>query len=609
MDDSKSTQWSRFAAGLTATLIILFAALFAGIFDARVNTVESSSLFLQTDVISFTKEVYRVPEGNNDPRFATIDVTIDSPPANPATVEYITTDGTAKAGVDYVSTSGVLTFTNTSTTRSFQVETIPNTTSDGDRTVNLLLFNAAGAVLDPDDRTAILLIEDDDPSPTATSGGATATPVFVDVYEPNNTIGTAYGTSVGTKLCAATLWPAGDIDWYRFVLKKNRPYQIQTSDLSSGLDTVLSVYNPSGNLIATNDDYQFGSLASRVIMTAGQDGFFYAKIQNKSTSDPAGKTYCFQAIETQPTPTPTGQPTGTRVPGADICEYNGDFSSACLTGSGDVLDMNFVPLWGEGPDNDFYRIWVKPGLMYTCQTFDLSSVNDTNMILYDQNGNGIGGNDDRAPGDFSSEVSYYASYTGWLFVLVGPVVPIPYADSFLYTYSVQCTEMLATPTPPPAATQPPYTGPPIVRPPTATPTPPATSPVLTVTVPIAIATVPTITPTPTPNVVILPLPTSTPPVGAGRTVDFDLTVYFDANQNFTPELTEGVENVAVAVYDNTTNELLAFGYTNEAGVIRFSSLVVSGAVRVSIPYLQFNQVGTGTSNVFIRVAPFLVPGG
>jgi hypothetical protein len=86
-------------------------------------------------------------------------------------------------------------------------------------------------------------------------------------------------------------------------------------------------------------------------------------------------------------------------------------------------------------------------------------------------------------------------------------------------------------------------------------------------------------------------------------------VYFDANQNFTPELTEGVENVAVAVYDNTTNELLAFGYTNESGVIRFSSLVVSGAVRVSIPYLQFNQVGTGTSNVFIRVAPFLVPGG
>ena len=74
-----------------------------------------------------------------------------------------------------------------------------------------------------------------------------------------------------------------------------------------------------------------------------------------------------------------------------------------------------------------------------------------------------------------------------------------------------------------------------------------------------------------------------------------------------PSREGAVEDVAVAVYDNTTGELLAFGYTNEAGVIRFSSLVVSGAVRVSIPYLQFNQVGTGTSNVFIRVAPFQLP--
>ena len=143
----------------------------------------------------------------------------------------------------------------------------------------------------------LLLIEDDEPSPTATSSSPTATPVFVDIYEPNNTIGTAYETSVGTKLCAATLWPVGDIDWYRFVLKKNRPYQIETSDLSSGLATILAVYNPSGNLIATNDDYQFGSLASRVIMTAGGDGFYYAKIQNKSTSDPARKTHCFQVTE------------------------------------------------------------------------------------------------------------------------------------------------------------------------------------------------------------------------------------------------------------------------------------------------------------------------
>jgi hypothetical protein len=111
------------------------------------------------------------------------------------------------------------------------------------------------------------------------------------------------------------------------------------------------------------------------------------------------------------------------------------------------------------------------------------------------------------------------------------------------------------------------------------------------------------TPTPTPNIQVVPLPTSTPQTAAGQSVSFDLTVYYDENLNFTPELSEGVENVAVQIFDNLTGELLAFGSTNEAGVVHFSSLTVSGMLRISIPFLQFNQVTTGNSNTFIRVAP------
>jgi hypothetical protein len=114
-------------------------------------------------------------------------------------------------------------------------------------------------------------------------------------------------------------------------------------------------------------------------------------------------------------------------------------------------------------------------------------------------------------------------------------------------------------------------------------------------------------PTPRPVVVVVPLPTDTPAAEVERTINLDLTVYYDSNLNFTPEITEGVEDVSVAIYDNTTNELLAFGYTNEAGSIRFGSLVVSGEVRISIPFLQFHQVVTSDSTVFIRIAPFLLP--
>ena len=62
---------------------------------------------------------------------------------------------------------------------------------------------------------------------------------------------------------------------------------------------------------------------------------------------------------------------------------------------------------------------------------------------------------------------------------------------------------------------------------------------------------------------------------------------------------------AVAVHDAATNELLAFGYTGENGSVRFSALAVSGTIRISIPFLQFNQVTTGDSDVLIRVAPIL----
>ena len=88
-------------------------------------------------------------------------------------------------------------------------------------------------------------------------------------------------------------------------------------NLDPGLDTVLTVYDTQGNIIASNDDYEFGNLGSRVEFSAWTDGFYYAKVINQSASDPADQTYEFEVNEIEGTPTPTALPTGTRVPGAD----------------------------------------------------------------------------------------------------------------------------------------------------------------------------------------------------------------------------------------------------------------------------------------------------
>jgi hypothetical protein len=246
----------------------------------------------------------------------------------------------------------------------------------------------------------------------------------------------------------------------------------------------------------------------------------------------------------------------------------------------------------------------------------LSPYADTNMIFLDQNGNDFQpnlGNDDKAPGDRGSKLTIRAPYTGHLSIVVGPVNPPPYDESPLHTYDLLCIEQPVTPTPTPTATSTraaSVPGPGTGGPAPATPTPMATAVFPTVT-PIDISSIfQTLTPAPPPPVQIQPLPTATPASGGQRLVVVNVTLYYDSNNNFMPELTEGIQDAAVALYDNNTGQLLAFGYTNEAGMIRFDSIAATGPLRVVVPFLNYNQIIVGNeSNILIRVAPQPLPAG
>ncbi|HMT21844.1 MAG TPA: hypothetical protein PKE20_11480, partial [Promineifilum sp.] len=444
------------------------------------------------------------------------------------------------------------------------------------------------------------------PTPTLRPTALTGTPIFVDLSEPNNTFEEAYQIQPdATATCQLTLWPPGDLDYFAFPVKSGTFYKILTEQLSPGIDTVLKIYNQTGQPIAENDDIgPAGQFQSQVIVQAGATGIYYARVVNKSPADAANKTYCL-AIDAMDEPTPT--PTPTLLPlrtGADACEPNGQLQLACLFGENQSQAFNFVPPFNDGPDQDFYRIWVKPGATITCETTELSSVTDTNMIFLGPNGEDFNpplGNDDKAPGERGSRLSYTSTYTGWLNVLVGPVNPVPVAQSAQFTYTLACTSIL---------------------PPTATPTsPPVSGGGGGGVVPIA----PTITPFPTPTqfdlsailtpspvvipeVTIQPLPTATPALGQQNATTVNVTVFYDSNFNFTPEPNEGIIDVAVALYDNANGRLIAFGYTNQAGTVRFEAVPSSGAVRVEVPLLNYSQiVGPGETNIAVRVAPLPLP--
>jgi hypothetical protein len=181
-------------------------------------------------------------------------------------------------------------------------------------------------------------------------------------------------------------------------------------------------------------------------------------------------------------------------------------------------------------------------------------------------------------------------------------VPITYAESGAYTYSFRCVE--AEPTATPTVTPRPVTG---VGPGPAQPTP---TPFVFPTFPPSPTpfTFETATPTPRPIVQINPLPTATPVGGPQLPFTINVTVYYDSNLNYTPEISEGIADIAVALYEQATGQLLAFGYTNEAGMIQFSGVTAVGPIRVSVPYLKYSQLTTNSqTNILLRVAPQPLP--
>lgn len=521
-------------------------------------------------------------------------------PTVPVTVSYKTLDGTAVAPQDYNGVSGQLVFTPAvQAVLTFTVTINDDPDDEPEEKLNLVLQSVdnaeLGAISD-----ATITIQDNDAPPDDDEI------IYTDDKEPNDSFNEA--TDIvpnAADTCELTLWPTGDVDYFRFSGKAGSTYEIFTSALDDGVDTFMRVYNPSLQQIGSNDDQDsLGSRASSVTIVANENGFYFVEITNLSALDPTGQEYCIVVDEIPPlTPTPSNTP----VPGADDCEFNSTFETACTVGVGEEVSLSFVPTLGSEQDTDILKLWVLPGVTYTCETFDLAAVTDTNIILYNQNREPFNpwiGNADRAIGDPSSEIQFTSTYKGFVYVMIGPENVPPYEESDLHTYSARCTATVATATPTPQPTLPPSSGGGVPAPsptpfqfPTAVPTP----------TPIDLSILTPMPPT-RPVVGIEPLPTATAPAGSAQSVTINVTLYYDGNENFTPELTEGIMDAAIALYDNATGQLIAFGYTNEAGMAQFTNVSAAGAVRVSVPFLNYSQVIVGAaSDILIRVAPQPLP--
>jgi hypothetical protein len=115
-----------------------------------------------TAQIQFDPTSYTVDESSPT---ATIRVTRTVDFSGTSSVEYLSTDGTATAGQDYVAVSGKLTFSPGDTVKTFEVPIINDRVPEGSETVNLNLRNPSGANLPPAGDHALLTITEQNPPP------------------------------------------------------------------------------------------------------------------------------------------------------------------------------------------------------------------------------------------------------------------------------------------------------------------------------------------------------------------------------------------------------------------------------------------------------------
>jgi len=144
---------------------------------------------IPTVQVAFSSANYRVLETRG---VATITVVLNAPSAQTVTVDYFTADGTAIAGLDYITATGTLTFPPGTTSRTFAVRILTDTLTESPETVILTLVRPVNAALGSPNPATLTIY---DPCPPTPPGCAPA--VWCVMPSEFSPMGMAYDSAAG----------------------------------------------------------------------------------------------------------------------------------------------------------------------------------------------------------------------------------------------------------------------------------------------------------------------------------------------------------------------------------------------------------------------------
>jgi hypothetical protein len=96
-----------------------------------------------------------------------------------------------------------------------------------------------------------------------------------DQYEEDDTYETA--KALVPSVTQSHTFKDDPTDWLKFTAEAGQACTIETT-IASGTDTVLSLYNTSMTMLASNDDISSSNYASRIVWTAPSNGTYYVKV-------------------------------------------------------------------------------------------------------------------------------------------------------------------------------------------------------------------------------------------------------------------------------------------------------------------------------------------
>lgn len=199
----------------------------------------------------------------------------------------------------------------------------------------------------------------------------------------------------GTQVSGTTS-PGGDQDWFKFNAASGTAYVIETSELSSSMDTVICLYETNGITQIICDDDTVG-LASRISWTATASGTFFVRVRHFNAGTGTG-TYKISVTGSGGTDDHGNSPgTATLVP------TTGTKTSGSISPAG---------------DEDWFKFNATSGTPYVIETSELGSSMDTVICLYETNGiTQIPPCNDDAVG-LASRINWTATASGTFFVRV-----------------------------------------------------------------------------------------------------------------------------------------------------------------------------------------------